>query len=742
MLQYRRVPYAFAKGKVLYRTPQWLFMLAGAATFFWALFDPRFRDGEGFLDAAFCLPFAVAIALMALGFAAVGPFKKFAFWFALALVGQAVALQMIDAGPLIRYQHYKTLGRLISEGQALLVVCFVAQTAAVIAGLRGQWSIITKWIKSNFKPWQILGVGLVFFLSSAAASREISAYVIELPFAAFIQLVSLANVVLMVMALPRASLTSIEQRFGRLVRLRAGQEDEPISLDRYALLAALWVTVVAALLSFFSYGRHPHVPDEVAYLLQARFMANGAIAMPAPLVPEGFDIYLMEFDGGRWFPSTPPGWPAILAVGELLGIPWLVNPLLAGANVLLAYLVIQGLYNRSNARAALFLLCISPWHIFMAMNFMTHTFTLTCALFATLAIILARKTSRSLWGWLGGFAVGMASLIRPLEGLIVAALLGLWALGLGGRRLKMNAIAGFFLGTVLVGAAVLPYNKMLTGDAARFPLNAYLDERYGPGRNDIGFGANRGMGWALQPFQGHTPLGALVNVDLNLFSLNIELLGWSTGSLLLIALICFSGTMSRADYLMCGVIAAVLGVYFFYWFSGGPDFGARYWYLVLIPCVVLTIRGAECLRQKLESEPASSSMVRGRIGVAVLAMGVLTLVNYFPWRAIDKYHHYLNMRPDISQLARDHSFGRSLVLIRGESHPDYSSAAIYNPLDLQDDAPVYAWDRSQQVRDQLIRAYPDRSVWIVNGPSVTGDGFTVVEGPLPATRFVEGDHKQ
>ena len=86
-----------------------------------------------------------------------------------------------------------------------------------------------------------------------------------------------------------------------------------------------------------------------------------------------------------------------------------------------------------------------------------------------------------------------------------------------------------------------------------------------------------------------------------------------------------------------------------------------------------------------------------------------------------------------------------MVLIRGESHPDYASAAIYNPLNLNADAPVYAWDRNPEVRAQVVKAYADRPVWVVNGPSISHEGFMVVEGPLPAnallTKNEQGDGK-
>jgi hypothetical protein len=114
---------------------------------------------------------------------------------------------------------------------------------------------------------------------------------------------------------------------------------------------------------------------------------------------------------------------------------------------------------------------------------------------------------------------------------------------------------------------------------------------------------------------------------------------------------------------------------------------------------------------------------------ALVLMGAALLV-YVPWRAAGKYRHYRGMRADVRHLAREHNFGRSLVLVRGARHPDYASAATYNPIDLHADAPIYAWDASAEIREELLRAYPDRTVWILDGPSLTKDGFRVVAGPL------------
>ena len=136
-----------------------------------------------------------------------------------------------------------------------------------------------------------------------------------------------------------------------------------------------------------------------------------------------------------------------------------------------------------------------------------------------------------MWGWLAGFAVGALSLNAGWSrGGRVDRSLGL---GVGGRKLKGTSIAGLVIGALAVGAIILPYNKVLTGMRLTPPLWTYYEKCHGPGTNSFGFGPGRGLGWALDPYPGHSPLEAVINAGLNAFSVNIELFGWSTGSLLI-----------------------------------------------------------------------------------------------------------------------------------------------------------------------------------------------------------------
>lgn len=698
---------------------------AGIALLTWTLTTPALREPGGALGTESCLALAGSATLVFVGAALGRRWQRAALWFALAVLGQAVALQLVEAGPFVRYQHYR-MPAVVDGGFRLLLVAFIPVQAVLVGlGLRRMWSPLADWLRGEVGSPRLVGVAAVFVLSSAALSASATAYVGELAFASFVQLLGLGNVIVAVAAVPGELRARIDRRLKSILGWKAAPPDARASagaLDPVALVSALWVLLVAGLLAWFAYERHPHVPDEVVYLFHARYIADGMLSMPLPPVREAFDVNLMFFQEDRWFSPVPPGWPAVLSLGVLAGAPWLVNPLLGSVSVLLAHGLLRELYDRGVARTGAVLLALSPWYVFMSMNFMTHALTLTSGLAAALAVARLRRTGRWRWGALGGIFVGLAGLTRPLEGLVVGALLGVWILVRRARRRPAGA-AVFGASALVVAGLVFPYNAHFTGDPTRFPLMAYTDKHYGPGTNALGFGPERGLGWpGLDPFPGHGAVDVAVNAALNTFAVNAELLGWSAGGLLLAALFVFSGRIRTPDRLMLGVTASVVGVHSLYWFSGGPDFGARYWYLIIVPLVALTVRGLEFLDENAG---------RGGVLLGASLLCASALISFFPWRAIDKYHDYRGMEPGVRELAAARNLGRSLVLVRGRRHPDYASAAIYNPVDLDGDGPIYAWDRGPEVTKDVLAAFPDRPIWIVEGPTMTGHSYRVVAGPLP-----------
>ncbi len=661
------------------------------------------------LSVPFMLPAAAGLALLILlGTRRLPRWGPTGRWVALALVGQAAALRLIHAGPTIRYEHMALPGTWSGQEQVAGLLLGL-QGLAVLFGLAGARPA---WRSNGLAPWRI-GLGLtVFFVSSSALSPSPVGYAAEVVFRSLIQMVALGNALLIALALPTPP-----SRFRWPAWWPAG-------------LGAL-TSLLAAVLALWVYQRHPHVPDEVAYLIQAGYFAAGKLSLVAPPVPGAFNVDLFLYEPTGVYSAMPPGWPFVLALGSGIGLAWLVNPILAGVNILLCHRLLRECYDAPTAALGTVLLALSPWHLFLGMSFMSHTVTLGLALGAAYLLVRSVKDERPgrLVG--SGLLIGLVSIIRPLDGLVLAGILGMIALLARGtivQRVVRTAVLA--AATLVASLAVLPYNAALTGRAGTFPVMLYFDRYYGPGSNALGFGSNRGVGWTgIDPFPGHGAADVGVNALINMFQVNTELLGWATGSLApILVLVLWPRRWSGADRGMLLGVAVVVVLHAFYWFSGGPDFGARYWFLLVVPAIALAARGLRTL--DLAAGPAAEEGL-GRASRTGVVLSLLTLIAFVPWRAMDKYWHFRGMQRGVPELAAERQFGRSLVLIQGQRHPDYHGAAVYNPVDLRGaNAPIYAWDRNLAIRGALLAAYPDRQVWVIVGPTITGAGYRLLAGPL------------
>jgi hypothetical protein len=412
----------------------------------------------------------------------------------------------------------------------------------------------------------------------------------------------------------------------------------------------------------------------------------------------------------------------------------LVNPLLSGLNVVLTYLFVKRLYGVAAALATSMLLAVSPWSLFMAMSYMSHTVTIALGL--GLAIVLSRlhDVFRPVHAASVGMLVGAAVLMRPLDGWVLMLAAGLYLLTLIPRH-GVRPLIWVILGGLPFLVVQLGYNSLLTGEPTRFPLMAYYDEYHGPGVNTLGFGPAKGRHWpSLDAFPGHSPVESLINANMNLFAINSEMFGWVTGSLWPVILLLVWGRLRQTDVLLMLVILINVGVFALYWSSGGPDFGARYWSISLVPLLVLTVRGASELGERLSRVVADRPPGIIWVLVAMSCLTFMSLIAYLPWRCVDKYYRYLGMHPAAERLASKYEFGESLVLVYG-GYFDYLSAAVYNPVNLNAPQPVYAWARNAQVQSEVLRAYSHRPVWIVRGSAVAPHGQWTAEGPiLPSER--------
>ncbi|MCL4523067.1 MAG: hypothetical protein M1453_09125 [Acidobacteria bacterium] len=656
-------------------------------------------------------------------------------WTALAFAGQACALQLLEVGNRVRLQMFFGWSELLRTWRGVFLLILALQGLLVAWGA---WKIFLRDNDTRKKIPQLIsgpqalvllllamygcatiapGVAQAFVNGGFAGQAAVHASKIALGLAVLV--VGLLNLLLVAATLPGSVLE----------RLRARWENSERPWLPWA--AALWVVVFSSLIAWVVFDRMPHLADEVAHIFQAKYLSIGKLYLPPPVDAEALAAPFQLVEGDKWFASPQFGSAVPLALGYRLGVPWLINPLLGGCIVLLAHIFLRRVYNRKLADAAALLMAFSPWLLFLSASVMPHTSALALTLLGMVAVERARNARSIAWAAVAGLSIGAALHVRALEAVIVASVMGVWWLSGGWKKLSLAAVASTALTGSLMAVLFLACNKLLVGNPFLVPINRYFDLAQYPGSNRLGFGPDVGnFGWTgLDALPGHGPIDVLMNTNQNLYLVNFDMFGWACGSLIFVFLL-IVWRKFRSDVLLWGFVLATWALLSLYWYSGGPDFGPRYWYQMFVPLAALTVRGAEELAARLRSAGAVPE-AGARVGAFILIATLLGAANIFPWRSLDKYHNYRRIVPDIRAMERQYNFGRSLVLIRGKAWPDYDSAFPFNPPRFDRDVPgtIYARDLGPQSVARLRAYYSDRPVWVLAGPSETGDGFKLIEQP-------------
>ena len=377
--------------------------------------------------------------------------------------------------------------------------------------------------------------------------------------------------------------------------------------------------------------------DEVAYTLQARLFAAGMRVGPPA---DNASMWLMPFwnNEGPMFSPFPPGWPALLAVGELFnGAAW-VNPLIATLIPLVVYRVAVCVSDASVARVAALLAAFSPGILILAGSRMSHTSVLV-ALGIVMAASLGDQWLR--WG-LGGLAAGYVVLARPFDAALLAAPLLLYGL----PRARREGAMGWWLAPAGFGAIViLVDNALLTGSPWTFPMSAWYDawqER--PGCNGLGFGAEIGCAPTLGSL-GHTPSKAIRLAGEAMVRLDRQLLGIHGGLIMAVV-----GLIKLRDRRLVAWMGLVVLGYALYW-SPGRAYGARFYhplYLVL---------------------PILMAVPLARARLLWTTLGVASVCTWGLSRSLpDLADRYWCVDDGLAELLREANVREGVVFVRGEGH--------------------------------------------------------------------------
>ena len=373
----------------------------------------------------------------------------------------------------------------------------------------------------------------------------------------------------------------------------------------FAAIAFVAAMLLALYLGWRLFGFEPATIDEFSQRWHAELIAHGRLFAHAEPNTEFFaTIEALDIDG-RWFSQFPIGWPAILAIGVKVGMPWAINPLLAGICAIAVYEFSRTAADELTSRVTALLFVTSPFVMFMAGSQMNHTASQAFLWVALAALTRWTRASDGVdamrWAALVGLGVGLAATIRPFDALIVAVAIALFQVGGTMReRWRVRTIVVQCAVALVPVVLVLLANRATTGVVLPFAYDVLNGPEHRPGFH------------ATPPGFEHTPRRGLYIVSAYLMKLDVGLLGWPVPAILLVvASLVLMRRTTRWDLLMLTIVAGVLAGYFTYW-SESYFLGPRF-LLTIAPILLLyTAR--------------FPSVVRERIAAPVLRRAVALLV--------------------------------------------------------------------------------------------------------------------
>lgn len=304
----------------------------------------------------------------------------------------------------------------------------------------------------------------------------------------------------------------------------------PPSLSLIVLLLAVASMALSALVSRTVFERLPHLEDEVAYLFQARTYARGHLVVATPEPRRAFwQPFVVDYaPSGSRFSKYSPGWSAVLALGVLLGQPWVVNALFAPLTIVLTYRLGREIFNPDVGVIAAALTTFSPMALLLNGTLMGHTAALFGATLFFYAYWRIERSGGLAWGIAAGAALGIVLINRPLTAVGIAAPFIAWSVIRLGRDFVnrqsigriVRPLAALAAVTLLISTSIPIYNFAATGSATK---NLYtLVWPY----DRVGFGAANEYGRS-----GHTLEKGFRHVRFDLSLMAADLYGWQIGNL-------------------------------------------------------------------------------------------------------------------------------------------------------------------------------------------------------------------
>ncbi len=483
--------------------------------------------------------------------------------------------------------------------------------------------------------------------------------------------------------------------------------------EKIALIISFLAVIAAAWISHNIFEGIPHLEDEYAYLWQAQVIAHGKLKIPSPPEPKSFLVpFVVDYQGYR-FGKYPLGWPVVLSLGEMIGIRWLVNPILAGFCVWLTFRLGSKLLNDSIGLLAAGLTATSPFFLMNCGALLSHPLGLFLALVLIVAWLDSFDESLTLPRWLtplvAGSALGALALTRPFTAFGVAVPFGIQGIitlfrSKPAAKKRVILIGGIAL---LIGSLHLVWQFAVTGNPFLNPYTLWWEY------DKIGFGPGFGVTDA-----GHNLKYAYQNLKFSLNAGYSDLFGWLRISWLFLPFGLWALGKERKTWAVLAVAPVLILIYMTYW-VGAWVLGPRYYFEGLFSLTIATAAGIVWLAgwplKNTQQYKTQKGIVRFR-PLAVIALVILLVLGnlsfYIPERIGGMQNMFGISREKLTPFDEPEvkAFPPALIIVQTENWRDY--AVLLELADpMLDSHLIFIWDRGSGPNRRVMDAFPDRTVY-------------------------------
>jgi len=401
----------------------------------------------------------------------------------------------------------------------------------------------------------------------------------------------------------------LDKLLGRQIRIFEFLQDNKKEKN-FLITVFILCFVAVIIIHFVVLLNYPMATDEFSYVFQSEIIASGKLYAPTPPSPESLTGANIVVNNGKWYSKYTIGWPLLLALGKVLGIPFIINALLSSGSLILLYLITRELFGRAAGALAIFMGLFSPYFSLQAGTYFPHTASGFFALLLILFVFRFSKEKKWTDSAIIGISICMLMLIRPADAGIICIGLSPWLIYIILKSenkvdtiKKMTPIlGGFFLG---IGTLMI-VNHIQNGDPLLFSFIKYRSY------DKWGFGQVR-----------HTPIKGLWNITFAYLRMGF----WVTPFITAGALLSFLRKKVESLFLII-IPLGFISFYFFFFAIGNIEFGSRYYFpafLLLLPLAAGGIEGAGNVFQSQRWFPRKNF-----IPSFLILISIFMLVGVFP----------------------------------------------------------------------------------------------------------------